>query len=73
MMNTIKDEYGNQYELISGRTYKSKGEVGNIACYTESKRNNGLTVIWYGKFEQDIRKLAARAIRANGWNESDWL
>ena len=67
----MKDIYGNEYELYSGKIYISKGrEFGNVAAYIENGKNNGFHVIYYGKLDKEHIE---NAIISNGWKLDDWL
>ena len=77
-MNMIRDIYGHEYTLYSGKIYICKNErgIGNIAAYIECEEkdkwrcNNGLHVIKYGEItDESIRN----AIVAMGWKVEDWL
>lgn len=68
----MKDIYGNEYELYSGRVYITKGkEYGNVAVYLLNyKENNGLYVIKYGRLD---KKSIEQAIVSMGWSLEDWV
>lgn len=68
----MKDIYGNEYELYSGKVYVSKGKThGNVAVYLpNSKDNNGLCVIYYGELDKEHIESA---IISNGWTLEDCL
>lgn len=67
----MKDIYGNEYELYSGKIYISKGQkFGNVAAYIPTDKNNGLHVIYYGELTDEKIK---DAITAYGWRIEDFL
>lgn len=74
----MKDIYGNEYELYSGKVYIMKTkDFGNVAVYLpHRKENNGLYVIHYGRLRKDgilDKKSIENAVVSMGWRLEDWL
>lgn len=67
----MKDIYGNEYELYSGKIYVSKGkQYGNVVALIPKSDNNRLHIIYYGEI---TKEQIENAIVAMGWKVEDWL
>lgn len=65
------DNYGNEYELYSGKIYISKGkEIGNVTVYMPNSENNELKIIYFGTLNKNHIEEAIVSI---GWKLEDWL
>lgn len=64
----MKDLYGNEYTLFSGKTYicKKMNGYGNVSIFSKGK----LIVLSYGKLSDEFVK---NTILLSGFRKENWL